>query len=133
MKKHAHWCTKNCNNDPDNLRASLLNAVEHYKKHKKNKTTRRVDSRCGKDQNYEASKVILQSQITERIMTNALNKSILYRNAEDYCMTLDIYFFERFNNMLNIFHAKRISFGTKQYRLRSDLILQQWNVNVDRP
>ena len=64
---------------------------------------------------------------------DTLEKSILYRNAEDYSLALDTYFVESFDNVLNIFHDRRISFGTKQYRLRSDLALLHWNENVDRP
>ena len=100
IKTHAHWCMKNCNSDPDNLRASLLNAVEHYKNHHDNC---HEDSRCRKDQNYEPSKVIIQSQIAERLLMDALKKSILYRNAEDYFMALDTYFVESFNNVLKFF------------------------------
>ena len=48
-------------------------------------------------------------------------------------MALDTYFVESFVNMRNIFHDKRISFGTKQYRMRSDLALLHWNENLDRP
>ena len=120
IKTHAHWCMQNCNSNPDNLQASLLNAVEHYKNHHDNC---HEDPRCRKDQNYEPSKVIIQSQIAEQLLMDALMKSILYRNAEDYFMALNTYLVESFNNMLNIFHDKQISFKTKQYRLRSDLAL----------
>ena len=65
IKIHAHWCMKNCSNDPDNLLATLLNAVEHYKNHH---DTCREDSRCRKDHDYELSKVIIQSQIAERLL-----------------------------------------------------------------
>ena len=53
--------------------------------------------------NYERSKVIIQSEIAGRLLMDALKKSIFYRNAEDYCMALDTYFFERFNNVINNF------------------------------
>ena len=33
IKTHFHGCMKNCDSDPDNLRASFFNAVEHYKDH----------------------------------------------------------------------------------------------------
>ena len=64
-KTHAHWCMKNGNSDPDNLRATLLNAVEHYKNHHDNC---HEDSRCRICRNYEPSKVIIQSRIAERLL-----------------------------------------------------------------
>ena len=47
------------------------------------------------------NKVIIRSQITERLLMDALKKSIICRNAENYCMALATHFVESFNNMLN--------------------------------
>ena len=40
-----------------------------------------------------------------------LKKSILCRNAEDYCIAMDTYFVESFNNVLEIFTANRFHSG----------------------
>ena len=42
------------------------------------------------------------------------------------------YYVESFNNVLNIFHHKRISFGDEEYFKRSQLAVCQWNENVGR-
>jgi hypothetical protein len=39
---------------------------------------------------------------------------------------------ESFNNVINIFQDKRISFSDEQYKFRSNLAVLHWNENVDR-
>ena len=43
---HVHWCIRNCNNEKDELRSSLLNIVDHYKNIH---TSCHESSRCRKD------------------------------------------------------------------------------------
>jgi hypothetical protein len=43
---HVHWCIRNCNNETDELRSSLLNIVDHYKNIH---TSCHESSRCRKD------------------------------------------------------------------------------------
>ena len=39
---------------------------------------------------------------------------------------------ESFNNATLIYHDKRITFGEKEYKRRTNLSICDWNENVDR-
>jgi hypothetical protein len=49
-----------------------------------------------------------------------------------YALAKDTFYVESFNNVINIFQDKRISFSDEQYKFRSNLAVLHWNENVDR-
>jgi hypothetical protein len=70
---HVHWCIRNCDNEKDELRSSLLNIVDHYKNIH---TSCHESSRCRKDKNYESSRVVITEPLAESF-NNVIN---VYQN-----------------------------------------------------
>lgn len=129
MGTHAYYAIKNCNKNPERMRLILLNAVQHYKNNHINCETH---SRCRMDPNYESSRIVITSLVAENLLTNAIQKSTLYKSAQDYVYGKDTYYVESFNNTMNMFQDKRITFGNEEYKARSFLAVLHWNENVDR-
>ena len=126
---HAHWSMHHCGGDPEVLRKSLLNIIDHYKDIH---TNCHSISRCRTDPNYEPSRQVITDPAAEALLRTAITKSVLYSHAEDYVLAKDTFLVESFNNTMNIFHDKRIAFGDDQYLNRSQLATCHWNENVDR-
>ena len=55
----------------------------------------------------------------------------MYKSPQDYVLARDTSYVESFNNVMNIFQDKRISFSDMQYNI-SQLAVIHWNENVDR-
>ena len=77
------------------------------------------------------SKVVIQSKTAEKLLTSAIMQTIVYKNAEDYVHCMDTYV-ESFNNVLNVYHDKRIAFGNEHYKMRTNLAILHWNKNADQ-
>lgn len=108
----------------------LVNAVEHYQnRHNKCPAT----ARCKQDENYEPSKEIITDPVAVRLFTEAIMGTPVYKSPADFCLAMDTHYVESFNNVLNVFHDKRIVFGKRQYHLRTNLAICHWNENVNRP
>jgi len=126
---HAHFAIRNCNGDPEQLRAMLLNVPEHYKG---NHTNCHHTSRCKTDPHYEPSRIVITDQKAESLLRNAITGSLIYKNPQDFILGKDSSIVESFNNSMNIFHDKRIAFSDAQYLSRSHLAVCHWNENVGR-
>ncbi|OWF37283.1 hypothetical protein KP79_PYT12693 [Mizuhopecten yessoensis] len=79
--------------------------------------------------------MIIKDPKAELLLRNAIQKSAIYQNPADYVdvMAMDTFYVESFNNVLNLFHDKRIAFGNEEYILGSHMAVLHWNGNVDRP
>ncbi|OWF49497.1 hypothetical protein KP79_PYT17520 [Mizuhopecten yessoensis] len=126
---HAFWCMKNCNGNPEILKRNLLNIIEHYKG---NHAGCYAESRCRKDKNDEPSRQILSDAVAIKLLFKVLTSYVLYKSPHDFVLARDTFYVESFNNVMNIFHDKRISFSDKQYETRSVIAVCHWNTNVDR-
>ena len=134
LKTHVHHCIGNCGGDPEKLKSAILNAVDHYKNVHNNCDE---GARCKRDMadfgKYNPSKEIITDPVAEQLLRQALTSTLVYKNPQDFCLAMDTYYVESFNNVLNVFHDKRISFHKQQYNLRTNLTICHWNENVDRP
>jgi len=126
----AYWAVKNCSGDEEILCKYLLNTVEHYKNNHENCSNL---SRCKKDRNYEPSKIVVTDSCAEKLLTTTIKSSVLYKSSQDYVLGKETHYVESFNNVMNMFHDKRICFSDSQYLARSHLAVCHWNENVDRP
>jgi len=79
-----------------------------------------------------APKMILGTPKAVELLEHAIKTSNLYSNAELYAENMSTAHVESFNNTLNIFQHKRISFGDDNYKLRSLLAVLHWNENVNK-
>lgn len=66
------------------------------------------------------------------MLDSVIRRSTIYNAPEDYVLAKDTFYVESFNNVINIFQDKRISFSDEQYKFRSNLAVLHWNENVDR-
>ena len=84
----------------------------------------------------DARKILItspqDSPIAEKLLHDAIQKSTIYKHAEDFCHGKDTHYVESFNNTLNIFQDKCICYSKSQYSMRSKLATIHWNTNVDR-
>ena len=120
---------RHCGGNPEDLRSSLLNIVDHYKNiHTKCHRT----SRCKTGSNYEPSCIVFMDPAAANLLQGVITKSVLYTHAEDYPLAKDTFLVESFNNTMKIFHDKRVAFGEEQYLSRSHLAACHRNENVDR-
>ena len=126
---HAHWAIRNCNGDIAQLRRNLTNIVDHYKN---NHDNCHPTSRCVVDPNYEPSRIVITEDRAADLLLNVITRSTLYKSPRDFMLAMDTYYVESFNNSMNMFQDKRISFGDLQYSVRSQLAACHWNENVDR-
>ncbi|OWF41410.1 hypothetical protein KP79_PYT08432 [Mizuhopecten yessoensis] len=67
------------------------------------------------------------------MLLSVITNSAVYKHPESYVLARNTYYVESFNNNMNIFQDKRISFSDSQYLARSQLAVCHWNENVDRP
>ena len=129
MATHCHWAVRNCGGDPEKLKQLLVNVVDHYRN---NHEKCHESSRCKKDSNYEPSRQVLTDDVSQKLLRSVIINSTLYKNASDFVLGKDTYYVESFNNTINMFQDKRISFTDDAYRMRSELAVCHWNENVDR-
>ena len=129
IKTHCYYAMKNCNRQPDILRALLENIVQHYKGDHQNCL---AESRCKTDEYYISTKDTITDANAEKILLQAIKGLQVYKNASDYVHCIDTHYVESFNNLALIYHDKRISFGNKEYKRRTNMAILDWNQNVDR-
>lgn len=129
LSTHAYYAIDNCNNSPDTLQKSLLNAVEHYKNAHSGCS---ANSRCTIDPNYEPSRIVITSPKAETLLTNAIKKSMLYRFPANFVLGRETAHVESFNNTMNMFHDKRSFYDNAEYATRSHIAAMHWNENVGR-
>ena len=123
-----HWAIRNCNGDSAKLRLMLDNVVDHYKNiHDKCSES----SRCRADP-YEPKRVVIGDPKAELLLRGVIRNSTVYKSPDDFNLARDTFFVESFNNTLNVYEDKRISFGLEQYKMRSYLATCHWNENVGR-
>lgn len=129
IKTHLYWAMKNCDQDPEKLKLSLLNIVNHYKdEHEHCSET----SRCKTDPNYEPSKCVITDPKAEMLLGRALMNTQVYKSPMDYIHCMDSYYVESFNNAILQYHDKRINFSKPVYVLRTNLAVLDWNEHVNR-
>jgi hypothetical protein len=121
---HVHWVIRNCETNATNLKAMIENIPVHYKNIHENCYP---TSRSRIDPKYEQSRIAITSEKAKDLLTSAVKKSTVYKYPENYIYARDTFFVESFNNVLNIFQDKRVSFGDKQYKLQSNLAVCHWN------
>ena len=126
---HMHWALRNCEQNPQKLQSQLSNTVNHYKNEHSNC---HPTSRCKIDPNYEPSCVVITNPKAETLLQMTIEKSVMYKSPQDYVLARDTSYVVSFNNMMNIFQDKRISFSDMQYNMRSQLAVIHWNENVNR-
>lgn len=126
---HFHWAIRNCEENPEKLQALLLNIVQHYKN---NHDSCHSTSRCRKDPNYEISRKVITDPRAEKLLLGVIKNSVVFKNPQDYRLCRDTYYVESFNNVVNVYQDKRISFSDEQYNARANLAVCHWNENVDR-
>lgn len=107
----------------------MLNIVQHYKN---NHGSCHSTSRCRKDPNYESSRKVLTNPQAEKLLLGVIKNSVIFKNPQDYRLCRDTYYVESFNNVVNVYQDKRISFSDEQYNARANLAVCHWNENVDR-
>ena len=124
-----HWALRNCEQNPQTLQGQLSNVVNHYKnEHSDCYPT----SRCKLDPNYEPSRLVITNPKAEKMLKITIENSVIYKSLQDYILARDTSYVESFNNVINIFQDKRISFSDMQYNMRAKLPVIHWNENVDR-
>ena len=129
IKTHAYYAMKNCNGSNIRLREILDNTVEHYKNVHTNCLP---ESRCRSDANYEPSKYILSDSDAIAILSREIKNLQIYKTPADYVHCVDTHYVESFNNVILLYQDKRIKFGDKEYKRRTNLAVLDWNENVDR-
>lgn len=129
VSTHVQWAIRNCNGDANKLRTSLENVVEHYKN---NHSSCHQSSRCKMDPKYELSRIGITNPKAEKLLLQTITNSNIYKHAEDYRLGKGTSYVESFNNVLNVYQDKRISFTDDQYNMRAFLAVCHWNENVDR-
>lgn len=126
---HVHWAIRHYEEDPVKLREYMDNIIPHYEN---NHSKCHPASRCKMDPNYEPSRIVLTSKHAKKLLDKTIKECVIYKYPQDYVLGKDTFYVESFNNVMNIFQDKRISFGDDQYRFRSNLAVCHWNENVDR-
>ena len=129
VKTAAYYAMKNCNGSGEKLRQMLDNIPEHYKG---NHTQCLPQSKCKQEERYVCSKSELKDPKAISLLSAAIKKLQIYRTPEDYAACVDTHYVESFNNATLIYHVKRITFGEKEYKRRTNLSICDWNENVDR-
>jgi hypothetical protein len=129
VANHAQYATRHSDGSSDTLRKMLDTVVPHYKNDHKGCHS---SSRCNEDSNYEPSKKVLTDSRAEKMLSDVISSSVVYKSAEDYALGKETHYVESFNNVLNIFQDKRISFSSETYDTRAKLATLHWNENVDR-
>lgn len=126
---HAHWAIEHCGGDPNWLQEKLLSVVDHYTDdHSKCSQA----ARCRTDPKYEPSRILLTNPKAQDLLCAAIRKSTLFSSANDFVHGKYTSHVESFNNVMNMFHDKRIYYSDKEYLTRSQITVLYWNENSGR-
>lgn len=129
IKTHIYWCMKNCNRDASTLKLYIDNIIPHYQGHHNNC---HPTSRCRTDQPYIPTKTPITDPAAIELLSKFLHSLPQYTKPELYTACQNTHYVESFNNALLQYQDKRVAFGYKSYRMRTDLTILDWNENVDR-
>jgi hypothetical protein len=66
----------------------------------------------------------------KKLLVNVVRQSLIHQHPDDFVHAMDTGIIVSFQNTMNIFHDKRIAFGSTQYLSRSHLAVCHWNENV---
>ena len=103
VRTSIHWALRNCERNPSNITASLENIPAHYmNQHNGCSPT----ARCRTDQNYMPSKQLLSDPVAIKLLDQAIKKSCVYKEPEDYIEAMDTFWVESFHNVMNMFTDK---------------------------
>ena len=130
VRTHMYWAMKNCQQNAEVLKKSVLNIISHYKNiHDDCHAT----SRCKTDPNYEPSKIIIDDPKAELLLQQALQKTLIYKHPLDFIHCMDTYFVESFNNALLQYHDKRTAgqLSEDTYKFRTQLAVLDWNEHIN--
>ena len=86
-------------------------------------------SRCKADRNYEPSRIIITDSKAEQMLQTAIMNSQIFKSPSDFVLGKDTFYVESFNNTMNIFHDKRIAYGSLEYNTRCHVSVLHWNEN----
>ena len=67
-------------------------------------------TRCKKYPHYEPSRQFITNPKAEKMLECAINNSAVFKSPDDFVLARDTSYVESFNNVMNIFQDKRISF-----------------------
>ncbi len=128
VRNHMYWAMDKCNADATRLRQLIASCVPHFQNIH---TTCHEDSHC-REKDYVPNYTIVTDPVAVTMLTKFLKYLTLYKNAEDYVLSLDTYYVESYNNTCLIYLDKRIHYKETMYKLRSQLTVLDWNEHVDR-
>ena len=80
----------------------------------------------------ELSRKVITDPKAEKVLLGVIKNSLVYKHPEDYVPCHDTFYVEGFNNVINIYQDKRISFSDDVYKARSNLAVCHWNEILDR-
>ena len=129
ITNHFHYACKDSQGDKEKLKKKLDNIIFHYKG---DHTNCSQQSKCKKEENYEPKKKLITNIVAESLLTKAIRSTMIYKNVSAFCNGKDTHYVESFNNVINIFQDKRVSFSSVEYNKRAKLAVLHWNENVDR-
>ena len=128
-KINVQHAIRNCNKDPEILKELIDNIPKHYQNIHDNCSAR---GRCRREADYQPSKLVIRSELALQLYTKALHKTVIYTRPQDYSHAIDTYYVESYNNVLNVYHDKRIVFRKPQFEMRTNLTTLDWNENANR-
>jgi len=82
---HFHWATRNCHQNPLELKEISLNVVEHYNN---NHVKCHPDSKCKTDPCNEPKRIVITKPVAEKIL-GAIRKSVIFGHPEDFVLARD--------------------------------------------
>ena len=124
VRTHAYHSLINCEQDPNKLRALLINCVQHYRG---NHTACNPQSRCRRQADYEPRHQMLQEDISVSLLTKAIEDSIIFKKAELFVHNMSTAQVESFNDSLNVVHDKRTSFGMQSDEMQMAMSVEFQN------
>ena len=75
--------------------------------------------------------MVITNHKAEKMLEGVIKNSAVYKSPDEFVLVRDTSYVGRFNNVMDIFQDKRISFEGKQYNARSQLAVLYWKENVD--
>ncbi|CAH1277646.1 Hypp9739 [Branchiostoma lanceolatum] len=89
-------------------------------------------SRCRQDEAYTPSRTIITDPIAEKLLTDFIHKTVVYKNPDNYIYAKDTHYCESFNNAVLMYLDKRVCYQKDSYIMRMNLGILDWNEHVDR-
>ncbi|CAH1242171.1 Hypp6481 [Branchiostoma lanceolatum] len=89
-------------------------------------------SRCRQDEAYTPSRTVITNPIAEKLLTDFIHKTVVYKNPDNYIYAKDTHYCESFNNAVLMHLDKRVCYQKDSYIMRMNLGILDWNGHVDR-